>query len=807
MRLPPIRRYAAMTKTAKELFLDAIELAQEERQAFLERAVEGNGELLARVQSLLRAHGEASALEAIVSEESAERPSGDGPFAGERIGAFELLEPLGEGGFGHVWRADQHEPVRRQVALKVLKAGLDTREVVARFEAERQALALMDHPGIARVYDGGSTSAGRPWFAMELVEGVAITTHCQAQRSSLQDRLELFLEVCRAVQHAHQKGVIHRDLKPSNVLVTSLDGGFVPKVIDFGIAKATGYGAGAQLGITTGGQLIGTPAYMSPEQISGSSDIDTRSDVYALGVLLYELLSGHLPFEESVLREKGLLEIQRLVCEAEPRLVSARIQAREGAGDGAGAPEAWHGPSARAVRGELDWIVMRCLEKDRERRYASTSLLADDLQRYLQGEAVHAGPPSVLYRARKFASRHRGALASLVLIFALLVAGILVSTNQARRARRAEALARIETERAKTELERYEVTSRFLEDLLLSIDPAVAQDKDTELLREVLDRAAEEVTRIERRPQVEARLRHTLGYVYSSLRADAQSEVQLRRALALREQEFGPDDVWTLEVAADLGAVLIQARRLQEAEPLLERVYEKRLQHYGPESESTMTALSHLAVLRRLQGRLDEAEVLGRDLERLRIDVLGELHADTITAMNNLAGTLDDLGRFEEAGDRYERALELNEELLGPMHPHTLAALNNCASAYHRRGRLEEALDLLLLSLSRKRELYERDHPSVLLSMNNVAQEMSALGLRDDAEALYREALEMAGERYGLDDRTTQILTFNLANIVLVTRPAEARELLEELEPYVGLETMGPDLSRAVLELLDRVRD
>jgi serine/threonine protein kinase len=430
--------------TLEEIFLAAVEKAPADRAAYLDAACGPDAELRAQVEALLRSHEEAGSL----LEQPLFRagPTVDEPPAAEQpgvaVGPYKLVQQLGEGGMGTVWMAQQTETVKRLVAVKLIKAGMDSKQVLARFEAERQALALMDHPNIAHVFDGGATAAGRPYFVMELVRGVPITDFCDQNRLSVRERLELFVSVCQAVQHAHQKGVIHRDLKPSNILVTLRDGAPLVKVIDFGIAKALGQQLTDKTLVTGFGQMLGTPLYVSPEQAALSGpDVDARSDVYALGVLLYELLTGSTPLERQRLEQTPLLDALRIIREEEPPRPSTRLRTAAGlpaiAANRGLEPRRLNG----LVHGELDWIVMKCLEKNRNRRYETASGLARDIERYLADESVQACPPSAGYRMRKFARRHKAAVTAAVLTAAVLVFGLAVSTALAVWAMNAEGLA------------------------------------------------------------------------------------------------------------------------------------------------------------------------------------------------------------------------------------------------------------------------------------------------------------------------------------------------------------------------------
>ena len=453
----------------RTIFAEALEKESAEARAkYLDEACKGDGELRDRLEALLSAHGEAGNFlggEAADSgptvdvEPISERP---GTLIGDR---YKLLQQIGEGGFGVVYMAEQERPVRRRVALKVIKAGMDTRAVIARFEAERQALAMMDHPNIARVLDAGATASGRPYFVMELVKGIPITQYCDETHLGTRQRLSLFADVCRAVQHAHQKGLIHRDLKPSNIMVTLRDDRPHVKVIDFGVAKAIEQKLTEKTLFTAYGQMIGTPAYMSPEQAAMSEfDVDTRSDVYSLGVLLYELLTGSPPFDAETLQSAGFDEMRRIIREEIPSKPSTRLSTMAGELRRSVASRRHSSPQElkKQCDGELDWIVMKALEKERTRRYETAIGLARDVERFLNDEAVDAGPPSAGYRIRKFVRRNRPAVAAAAIITVLLVGGISTSTWFALREKAQRTLAEIELGKA-------EAVSDFVNQMLSSV--------------------------------------------------------------------------------------------------------------------------------------------------------------------------------------------------------------------------------------------------------------------------------------------------------------------------------------------------
>lgn len=672
--------------------------------------------------------------------------------AAEWIGPYRLVKKLGEGGYGVVYLAERVDPIRFWVALKVIKPGMDCAEVIGRFEAERQALALMNHPSIAKVFDAGATASGRPFFVMELVRGLPITEHCDRHSLPTADRLALFGQVCQAVQHAHQKGVIHRDLKPSNILVAIEDGRATPKVIDFGVAKAVGAALTVDPFKTTHHHFMGTPAYMSPEQVGfGGQDVDTRSDVYALGVLLYELLTGRTPFEPDALLEAGLEEIRRVIREDEPPKPSTKLGALTVAElEGAAAQHGTEPPRLMSsVKGDLDWIVMKCLEKDRVRRYDTAQALALDIERHLHHEPVSAAAPSRRYRLEKFARKHRASLAVTAIMAAVLIAGTAVSLWLAVRATAAERASRVEAAKSRQ-------TARFLKDMLDAVDPAVALGRDTTVLQGLLDRTAARVGReLAGQPEVEADLENTIGNVYEALGDYGKAEAMLHKALALRRSVFGEKHLRVADSVHDLGGLRRAQSRPAEAETLFRQalaIRESRLARDAPEIASSLSAIGVACMA---QGKMSEAEKLQNQALEIWRRRFGPDSAEVALGMNDLGNVLLVTGRLNDAEARFRAAVKVRRNVLGASHPLLATSLGNLGSVLLYEGKLDEAEGLYRETLAMQRQLLVPEHPDVGTSMHNLGCVLVGQGKLAASDAAFAEAVRIRVKLFGTNNTDT----------------------------------------------------
>jgi serine/threonine protein kinase/Flp pilus assembly protein TadD len=770
----------------KTIFGNLLDLdSPQEQAALIEKVCGDNEHLRAELQSLLTAH---HASDSFLEQPASSVATLDMPplteTVGSIIGPYKLMEQIGEGGMGVVYVAQQEEPVKRKVALKIIKPGMDTKQVIARFEAERQALVLMDHPNIAKVLDAGTTSEvrnqkseirkeelkrspltsdlcpltsdyGRPYFVMELVQGLPITDYCDRHKLTTRERLELFILVCRAVQHAHQKAIIHRDLKPSNILVAEIDGAAVPKVIDFGIAKVIGHKLSEQTIYTQFSQLVGTPLYMSPEQAGlGVVDVDTRSDVYSLGVLLFELFTGSTPLDKETLKQAGYDEMRRIVREEEPHRPSARISTLKAEQLTTLSDQRGIDPRkySHVLSGELDWIVMKALEKDRTRRYESASAFAADVERYLNDETVEACPPSTVYRLSKIAQRNKGLLSTVTLVTVALLVGTGVSIWQAVEADDARQAAKKSQQFAENSLHLAESREAqaiseaakanavidLLEEMLSSANPDNA--KGTEYtVRELLDSFSSDLSdQLKDQPEVEATIRTTIGKAYSHLFVLEQAETHLKIALSIRRRAADPEKL--AECLLDNAWLLIQVRP-SEAEPLSREALEIYRKH-DSQSDGVLKALDSLQrCLYKLKKRVEgdavaqEALTLARAANKMD-------HPVVPTILHSLGVSKRKQGEIDLAVSLGSEAVTLHRRVNGNDHPETAWGLA------HLSGTLVQQGDGYAAAESARREaiaifsqLYGRESALVVENMCCLGKIQEYRGNKAGAIQTYRETI------------------------------------------------------------------
>jgi non-specific serine/threonine protein kinase/serine/threonine-protein kinase len=626
------------------------------------------------------------------------------------IGPYRLVHMLGFGGMGEVWRAEQTAPFHRTVALKLIKVGMDTRAVVARFESERQALALMEHPNIAKVFDAGATPEGRPFFVMEYVPGLPITTYCDNHRLTIKERLALFTQVCDGVQHAHQKAIIHRDLKPSNVLVGEFDQKPVPKIIDFGLAKATGPRLSQATMYTEVGGVVGTPDYMSPEQAdSAERNIDTRTDVYSLGVILYELLVGALPFSSREMGGGGTPAMLQKMRAQEPTLPSSKLKSLgESSEDSAAKRQEQPQALRRHLRGELDWITMKALEKDRTRRYGSPSELAADINRYVKNEPVLAGQPSTMYRAGKFVRRHRFGVGVAAAVALLLIGFATTMAVQARRIAQ-------ERDRANREAAASKRVAEFMGRMFKVSDPSEARGNAV-TAREILDKASNEIeTGLVDDPELQSRLLYTMGDTYEGLGLFSRPESLLSRSLQIRRKVLGPQHPDTLASMNDLGEAIRWEGRYPEAEKLVREALHGRQQVLGPDNPATLASMYTLGLVLQSESSYDEAEKLLRALLETQRRIRGTSDDATLNAEVALALVLEDHRHYSEAEKLYQDAGDGWRRLFGMEHPSTLRAYADLAICLDEDGQYPEAEKLHMEMIEIKKRVLGPEHPHTLL--------------------------------------------------------------------------------------------
>ncbi len=818
-------------RRAREIFEAVVDLPSEDQPAAIDRACCDDTTLASNVRAIFGAlEGRAEFLSAPTSaSEPLPMPS---ERADDQIGPYKLLQQIGEGGFGVVFMAAQSKPIHRRVALKVIKLGMDTKQVIARFEAERQALAMMNHPNIARVFDAGATNTGRPYFAMELVAGIPITEYCDRERLSIAERVALMIPVCDAVQHAHHKGIIHRDLKPSNVLVTLEDGKPVPKIIDFGIAKAVSLQLTERTLFTEFGQFIGTPEYMSPEQADMPGlDVDARTDVYSLGVMLYELLAGGTPFDGATLRSKGFDEMRRILREDEPPRLSERAATlASSSADVARRRQTAPAELGSLLKKEHEWIVLRCMDKDRKRRYTTPAALAEDLERLLRNEAVAAAPPSTAYRIRKFVRRHRRPVVLALAAAGFTLAGLVGTGLALRRALSAEHELRQQLHRTRiaqsAEQQRADElrgVSEFLTDMLSMLDarshktslaasarrgfqhsPMVAaldasrRGEQLELFDRqwamtdpvimarslvqaaVVDPAVEIIgSRFDDRPIVQARLRYALAKVLTGFdRLEESLELSLAAHDAFR-RHLGKDHADTLETGLMVGGVLTKLVRYDEAEAYLLAAVEGLRRTRGDEDRAALYSMSETGELYRAMGRLAQAEEILREAMTISQRARGDGDGDTLVAARYLAFVLQDLGKLDEAETLHRRIVELGRDTYGESGPLQLSMRHNLGFAVFHRGRVDEAEGIIRAVLEDRLRVLGADHASTLTSISLLAEIERVQGRLSEADRRSAETLErrrrVQGDRHP-DTRIAMIIR----GLVLLDAgdPAHAEPLL-----------------------------
>lgn len=693
------------------------------------------------------------------------------------IGLYRLLRRLGEGGMGQVWLAEQTEPVRRTVALKLIKIGMYDDEVLQRFRSERQSLAMMDHPAIAKVFDAGATPDGQPYFVMEYVPGVPITQYCDEKRLTIKQRLELFIRVCEGVQHAHQKAIIHRDLKPANILVAEVDGRPMPRIIDFGLAKATGAAIGDETMMTRAGGFVGTLGYMSPEQSDSTvQDVDTRTDVYSLGVLLYVLLTGDQPFDTSEWKRQPFHEVLRQLREVDPPRPSAKIRIEKSSASSAERRGLRPRELENLLHGDLDWITLKALEKDRARRYDTPMELSADISRYLAHEPIAARPASTGYRLRKYVRRHRVGVTVAAGLVLLLAVFALMQAVQVRRVIR--------------ERDRANRVTDFMTHMFKVSDPSEARG-NTITAREILDKASKDIDAgLAKDAELQAQMMDVMGTVYESLGLYPKAELLFTRALNIRRAR-GAEHADTLRSMNNLGNVLLDEGRYPEAEKLQRETLDGRRRILGPEHLDTLRSMNNLAAVLSAEGRYADAEKLHRETFDVQRRVLGSEHPDTLLSMSNLGEILAAEGRYSEAESVERQAVDIQRRVLGPESMDTMRSMHTLAAALANEGRYVEAVQLDQETLEIARRVLGPEHSLVLGTMNNLADCLKSEGRDNEAKELLLTTRDIQRRTLGPEHPDTAISTYNLACIA--ARGGHTSEALSLLRDAIdhGLPAYG----------------
>lgn len=709
-------------------------------------------------------------------------PTLEGARRPDSIGPYRLLKKLGEGGMGQVWLAEQSEPFQRQVALKLIRPGMYDDSLLHRFQAERQSLAIMSHPYIAKVFDAGATPEGQPYFVMEYVPGLPVTNYCDQKHLSIPERLGLFIKICEGVQHAHQKAVIHRDLKPANVLVVEVDGKHIPRIIDFGVAKAVASQQAGEISETRyAGGFVGTPGYISPEQMDFTiEDVDTRTDVYSLGVILYVLLTGSAPFDSALWREKSLFEILRHLQEADPPRPSTKVATYPDTLQTTA--ESRRTASKRLVnvlRGDLDWITLKAVEKDRTRRYGTPSDLAGDIQRYLRHEPVTARPASFVYKAGKYARRHRIALA-VGASFVIMLVGF--AANQS-----------VQLRRITRERDRADRIAQFMTNMFQISDPSEARGNSV-TAREILDKASKDIDKgLSRDPELQARMMDLMGTVYDNLGLYSQAEVLAQHSVDIYRRSVGSNNYQTMRAANNLGNILYDEGRYPESEKLYRETLETRRRLLGPEHLETLMSMNNLANSLYEQAHYQDSEKLYQDALVVARRVLGPEHRQTVIQMGNLVNVLAAEGHYSDAESMCREVLKVRRRTLGPEHQETLRSMHDLSAMLLLDGKYADAETLLRQTMEIRGRVLGPQHPETLLTAYNLAGSLRSQKRFEDAAKIYREVLDAQQRTLGAENMDTLRSMGDLAATMSDLGQQAEGEKLQRQVIEIERRTIGPE--------------